>query len=324
MPPCAGHIFPPPAAARRTLWVTLVVMATAAATCSASLSPCAHGRFFSSDTQTCRTCSPCPRNQIIRRPCGHHSDTLCGPFSEFFRFHQAPRLRLQVADLPLPEEGGGRAGGGRRGGQGHERDIHGDSRLPEQTRGVWQDRSPKKKTQGQRHREHDVIREGVEVKVVPDVSRPWTGQDRGGEERSRVAGDGGRRQQQDPGPRLQQDPGPRLHSPDGDESGWKVLALALIIVLCVVCVVLISFISVLCYLRSRRALKSFCPAGKYPSDWLVTYVWPPREFLPLNVSTPACSTPCRRTDFGVFYLKKKKITSIAKGDIALNVVCLKK
>ena len=32
------------------------------------------------------------------------------------------------------------------------------------------------------------------------------------------------------------------------------------------------------------------------------YVWPLREFLPLNVSTPARSTPCRRTDFDAFFL----------------------
>ena len=52
------------------------------------------------------------------------------------------------------------------------------------------------------------------------------------------------------------------------------------------------------------------------------YVWPPSEFLHLNVSTPARSTPCRRTDFGVFYYFY--FTSIAKEVIALNVVCLKR
>ncbi|XP_070200455.1 uncharacterized protein [Littorina saxatilis] len=51
---------------------------------------CPTRHFFSDAELVCKPCSACPANQIIRMPCAAHADTLCGPFVEFDKFHQAP------------------------------------------------------------------------------------------------------------------------------------------------------------------------------------------------------------------------------------------
>ena len=100
-----------------SLWRVLLLLTLAALTavCSGSFSRCPDGHYQSpEDPAHCLKCSTCPKNQIIRKPCRKHSNTLCGPFFEFHEFHQAPRPSLEVGDLPLPDEGGGGvlAGGG--------------------------------------------------------------------------------------------------------------------------------------------------------------------------------------------------------------------
>ncbi|XP_076471391.1 uncharacterized protein LOC143301178 [Babylonia areolata] len=56
---------------------------------------CDHQHYWDSRDRLCRPCTKCPLNEIIRRPCGRHSNTICGPFREFSYFNQ-----LDGADSP--------------------------------------------------------------------------------------------------------------------------------------------------------------------------------------------------------------------------------
>lgn len=44
---------------------------------------CPPASFMNRSSGICVACSSCPINQIIRRPCSAHRDTVCGPFYEF-------------------------------------------------------------------------------------------------------------------------------------------------------------------------------------------------------------------------------------------------
>lgn len=46
--------------------------------------PCETGDFFDIDTSSCITCSSCKDGEITRKTCSDFSDTVCGPFYEFF------------------------------------------------------------------------------------------------------------------------------------------------------------------------------------------------------------------------------------------------
>ncbi|KAL8580700.1 hypothetical protein ACOMHN_004741 [Nucella lapillus] len=53
---------------------------------------CDHQYFWDSRNRMCRPCAKCPKNEIIRKACGRHTDTVCGPFSEFNFFNQLEEL----------------------------------------------------------------------------------------------------------------------------------------------------------------------------------------------------------------------------------------
>lgn len=53
---------------------------------------CDRHHYWDTRDRICRPCTRCPENEIIRRPCGRHSDTLCGPFREFSFFNQLDDL----------------------------------------------------------------------------------------------------------------------------------------------------------------------------------------------------------------------------------------
>ncbi|XP_076450900.1 uncharacterized protein LOC143286879 isoform X1 [Babylonia areolata] len=53
---------------------------------------CDHHHFWNSKHHACHPCSKCPKNEIIRKPCGRHTDTVCGPFREFNFFNQLDEL----------------------------------------------------------------------------------------------------------------------------------------------------------------------------------------------------------------------------------------
>ncbi|XP_064617442.1 uncharacterized protein LOC135481706, partial [Liolophura sinensis] len=55
-----------------------------------AVSSCPSGKYYDLKLKECRKCSFCPVNEIVRRPCHKHRDTVCGPFTEFERFNQAP------------------------------------------------------------------------------------------------------------------------------------------------------------------------------------------------------------------------------------------
>ncbi|KAK7468123.1 hypothetical protein BaRGS_00036638 [Batillaria attramentaria] len=56
--------------------------------------------YWDASGRICRPCSRCPRNLIIRTPCGEHSDTVCGPFREFLFFNQHDNVDLSFPSLP--------------------------------------------------------------------------------------------------------------------------------------------------------------------------------------------------------------------------------
>ncbi|XP_076471473.1 uncharacterized protein LOC143301227 [Babylonia areolata] len=228
-------------ASRSTSVRTLLMTAAALCTLSeAGLSrSCPDGQFFNPDAGSCLACGSCPKNQIIRVPCSQHSDTVCGPFFEFYKFHQAPRPTLDIENLDfLEEEEEDEEGGRWRYGVAHpDHDVHEGV-----TDGAGQPRGkppPREQSAAQDRGDGADVRDAEE----PEPSRAGKGgadQAEGG-----AAGDRGGQKR------------PSLQTPAGEEENqWKVLALALIIVLCVVCIVLIGFISVICYLRASR------PTGK--------------------------------------------------------------
>ncbi|KAK3101779.1 hypothetical protein FSP39_006281 [Pinctada imbricata] len=56
---------------------------------------CKSNEYYSIGLQRCLTCSVCPgKNLIIRKPCEKYSDTQCGPFIEFDKFHQSPIVNV--------------------------------------------------------------------------------------------------------------------------------------------------------------------------------------------------------------------------------------
>ncbi|XP_076450795.1 uncharacterized protein LOC143286846 [Babylonia areolata] len=221
----------------RPLLPALLTLALVVGLCRGSVSRCPDGQFRQPHSARCQACSTCPVNQIIRRPCRQDSNTLCGPFSEFHEFHQAPRPSLEVGDLPLPgdEEGVGMGVG------------------VADTRGTSDNRSKKVSDRG------DVVREGGQLAKQQRGNGPkgQQGQQQKGDKApprtSAHLGRAGRTgvgERTPPGKSLPE--APSLQDP-GDGQQWKVLSLALIVVLCVVCIFLIVFVFVICYMRSRRA-----------------------------------------------------------------------
>lgn len=60
---------------------------------------CTANEYFKKETGECLPCTLCrASNTIIRVPCSKFADTVCGPFLEFDRFHQAPIINLLPAD----------------------------------------------------------------------------------------------------------------------------------------------------------------------------------------------------------------------------------
>ena len=51
---------------------------------------CPAGQYLKRDDsgRSCTSCSKCPLNEIVRRPCSDNKDTICGPFYEFEFFNQ--------------------------------------------------------------------------------------------------------------------------------------------------------------------------------------------------------------------------------------------
>lgn len=60
---------------------------------------CERHFYWDATGRVCRPCSRCPRNLIIRTPCGEHSDTVCGPFREFSFFNQPDSIDLSFPSL---------------------------------------------------------------------------------------------------------------------------------------------------------------------------------------------------------------------------------
>ena len=213
---------------RAVMVETVLAVAVVVSLCKASVSRCPEGRYMDRFTHTCRTCSTCPVNQIIRRPCSQDSNTLCGPFSEFHEFHQAPRPSLGVGDLPLPDEGYA-------GTDGRGSDSNRSKKFPDGLFDDMDDDGPQRGGEDPRESPH------VDIEVYPAV----------GGSSAAVAG---KEASTWPTPCRQDSQIPSLREDTGaGENQWKVLGLALIVVLCVVCVFLIVFVFVVCYLRSRRA-----------------------------------------------------------------------
>ncbi|KAK7099307.1 uncharacterized protein [Littorina saxatilis] len=262
--------------------VTLTAVMTL---CTASLSRCPENYYMTSDSDACRPCSTCPKNQIIRRPCTKDSNTLCGPFVEFHEFHQAPRPSLDVGDLPSPDEGGGGGGGVLLGvggdgmGWGGDSDSNRSKKIKDLLESL--DKEPTSE-----HHNHNSKKHGPHHNHHHKGGHPGAGRGKGEnqlgkdpegyDEHVEVYPDvsGSRNPSSFPGyhngvasrPRQQDKQVPSLTSPDDGENQWKVLALALIVVLCVVCVFLIVFVFVVCYMRSRRAhmKKVLYSAGNSP------------------------------------------------------------
>ena len=60
---------------------------------------CSATEYFSKKSNECLPCTLCgSSNTIIRVPCSEFADTVCGPFLEFDRFHQAPIINLLPAE----------------------------------------------------------------------------------------------------------------------------------------------------------------------------------------------------------------------------------
>ncbi|XP_052819646.1 uncharacterized protein LOC128245503 [Mya arenaria] len=50
-------------------------------------SMCPTGLFIPEGESTCRPCSGCPDNEVVKETCLGHRDTVCGPFVEFKAFN---------------------------------------------------------------------------------------------------------------------------------------------------------------------------------------------------------------------------------------------
>lgn len=220
-------------------FLTLLTAVTAGQT---SFAQCPQGQFFSEARDECQTCATCPTNFIIRKPCSEKDDTMCGPFTEFNGYHQAHRTPLE--DLPVEEIGDEGWGVGMGVGLGAD-----------------SNRS-KKKQEEYFDNLDELFVDSKEPQEEADAELPAHGKSGSPDEKKRgkhVSHTGPRSHPPSsrPGPpsrpRYQDNQGPSLQNPDGGESQWKVLALALIVVLCVVCIFLIGFIFSVCYLRSRKA-----------------------------------------------------------------------
>ncbi|XP_041365104.1 uncharacterized protein LOC121380381 [Gigantopelta aegis] len=48
---------------------------------------CKTGQYWSKELKTCKICSTCPTNNIIRKPCTRYLDTVCTKFFEFQDFN---------------------------------------------------------------------------------------------------------------------------------------------------------------------------------------------------------------------------------------------
>ena len=76
---------------------------------------CSMGSYVNKTLGKCHVCSTCPLNQIIRRPCTGHRDTVCGPFYEFQNFHNS----ASVGQDTVPQKGHSAGDKGRSEGPGH-------------------------------------------------------------------------------------------------------------------------------------------------------------------------------------------------------------
>lgn len=72
--------------AERLVHGLLCVMMTATTAMCMESQECPGGTFLPIDEVTCRPCSLCPENQVVRETCSGRRDTLCGPFKEFQMF----------------------------------------------------------------------------------------------------------------------------------------------------------------------------------------------------------------------------------------------
>ncbi|XP_046573704.1 uncharacterized protein LOC124281777 [Haliotis rubra] len=73
----------------KVLFVCVVLLYIAIPT-ESGVAQCPNGQFLDMQLDVCKNCSTCPKNQIIRKPCHSHGDTMCGPFREFIDFNQRP------------------------------------------------------------------------------------------------------------------------------------------------------------------------------------------------------------------------------------------
>ncbi|KAL8580102.1 hypothetical protein ACOMHN_051270 [Nucella lapillus] len=243
--------------------VSLLTLALAIGLCRTSLSRCPDGHYrdrrSSSHGHECRACSTCPVNQIIRRPCLEDSDTLCGPFSEFSEFNQAGRGMWGPPgvgdddDPPLDDAEEG-APGERRPGDTRVSDDNRSKTVYDgfSTRGGGggggdpdQPHHPKHK-HPHPHPHHKDAKWPLKGQAQPEVEAlPG-----GGRMNTNTSPDWKVGSRSGPGGRPE---APSLQDPQEGENQWKVLALALTVVLCVICIFLIVFVFVICYMRSRRA-----------------------------------------------------------------------
>ena len=83
---------------------------------------CHHRQYWHAASKTCRPCTECPRNEIIRKPCGRQADTECGPFSEFSFFNQLEGSDAQLASYE------------------HGSFSHENTTVVDQTKDVWKAR----------------------------------------------------------------------------------------------------------------------------------------------------------------------------------------
>ncbi|KAL8614186.1 hypothetical protein ACOMHN_026403 [Nucella lapillus] len=215
---------------------TLLLMTVSLGTLSgASLSRCLEGQFFSIRAQSCLACALCPKNQIIRVPCSHHSDTICGPFFEFFEFHQAPRPTLGVDGSDFVEDEGNRRPFDLDPSHPARDSISG----PAQEDGQSGQKHPAPGHSG-RHSPPRAADAGQDGKDSGDLTSSDSGEGVKAEDGGSPSAEGGQHM-------------PRIQAPGDEGRQWKVLALALIIVLSVICIVLILFIFIVCYFRAQRS-----------------------------------------------------------------------
>lgn len=241
-----------------TMMFVVAVSLFAAQTSSASVVDaslamplCPDGQFLDSK-QECRVCSSCPPDLIIRGPCGPYTDTQCRPFIMFDDFHQASKQMAGRGfgdDYGLTEEGTlerGEDGEGR----GADEGLGTPDGAPRSGSAAGDSGDHKFRKHSRIHpfhgRQHPALTRGgsEHPDVFTDLSRHNDARKAQGVASS--AGSGAASRQGN-------DHVPSVQNPDEAENQWKVLALALIVVLCVVCVFLIVFVFVVCYLRSSKS-----------------------------------------------------------------------